>query len=160
MLKRTLFVSLVVAGLAAPAFVDAQNRGTAQLSVGGKNVSVDYGRPSLAGRDMLARAQVGSEWRLGADSPTSLKTEADLDFGGTKVAAGNYVLRARRDAEDKWTLLVRQGDQAVAEVPLSQTALDESVETLTIDLKEKEGGGKLVISWGKSALWAKFSAAK
>lgn len=158
MLKRTLIATLLVAGVAAPAFVQAAPRGTAKLAVAGKTVSVDYGQPSLAGRDMLGKAKAGDEWRLGADSPTALKTDAELDFGGKKVAKGEYILRARRDADDKWTLLVRKGEEVVAEVPLTASTLKESVETLDIALKEAKGGGELVISWGTAALAAGFSA--
>ncbi len=156
MLKRTVLVTLLVAGLASVAV--AEERGTTSLSVGGKAITVEYGRPSLAGRDMLAKAPVGTEWRLGAGSPTALKSAAELDFGGQATAKGDYVLRARRDADDKWTLLVKQADKVVAEVPLTASPLADSVETLTIDLKAATGGGDLVISWGKSALTANFKA--
>jgi hypothetical protein len=157
MLKRSLVATLFVAGLVAPAVALAASRGEASLVAGGKTITVDYGKPSLAGRDMLAKAQVGDEWRLGADSPTSLKTDAALDFGGKAVAKGQYVLRARRDAEDKWTLLVRQGETIVAEVPLVTTELKDSVETLRIVLNEAKGGGELVITWGTRQLSAAFS---
>jgi hypothetical protein len=156
MLKRVLLATLTVAAVATTAA--AAERGTASLTVAGKAISVDYGRPSLAGRDMLGKATVGAEWRLGADSPTSLNTAADLDFGGKAVAKGQYVLRARRDGEASWTLLVRKGEQAVAEVPLASSMLKDSVEMLTIDLKPASGGGELVISWGTQALSAKFGA--
>ena len=46
-----------------------------QVTLAGKSVSIDYGRPSLAGRDMIAQLQPGQSWRMGADSPTSLKSE-------------------------------------------------------------------------------------
>lgn len=158
MLKRTLIATLFVAGLAAPAVVQAATRGEAKLAIAGKTVTVDYGQPSLAGRDMLGKAKIGDEWRLGADSPTSLNTEADLDFGGKAVAKGQYILRARRDADEKWTLLVRKGDETLVEVPLTSTVLKDSVETLNIALKQAKGGGELVISWGTQALSAGFSA--
>jgi hypothetical protein len=87
-----------------------------------------------------------------------LNSEADLTFGDKTVAKGQYVLRARRDAENTWTLLVRKGEQAVAEVPLAVSMLKDSVETLTIDLKSASGGGELVIAWGTSSLSAKFGA--
>ncbi len=156
MLKRVVLASLLVAGLATGAV--AEDRGTSSLKVGGKSVTVEYGRPSLAGRDMLAKAPIGNEWRLGAGSPTALKTEADLSFGAKAVAKGDYILRARRDAEDKWTLLVKKADAVVAEVPLTLSALADGVETLTIDLSAASGGGDLKISWGKSALSTRFSA--
>lgn len=158
MLKRTLLASLLVAGAAAAALVEAAPRAEAKLTVGGKAIAVDYGQPSLAGRDMLAKAPVGFEWRLGADSPTSLKTEADLDFGGKAVGKGQYILKARRDADDKWTLLVRTGETNTAEVPLALSTAKDGVETLAIKLKEAKGGGELVIAWGTSVLSAPFTA--
>ena len=79
----------------------AQNpRGTAETSIDGKKVSVEYGRPSLKGRDMLGKAPTGTIWRTGADTSTTFTTEADLDAGGKTIPAGSYSLFTKR-VDDK-----------------------------------------------------------
>lgn len=156
MLKRLTLVAAAVS-LAAPAF--AQNpRGEAKATVAGKSVSIDYGRPSLKGRDMLGQAQVGQSWRMGADAATSLKTGADLAFGDVKVPKGEYVLKATKVAADQWQLNVLGKDEAkVADVPLTVSKLAASVEQFTIDLKGDSDRGELKLSWGTTALGASFT---
>jgi hypothetical protein len=151
------FAALVLA--ASVALAQANPRGEARLAVGGKSVAVEYGRPSLKGRDMLAKAQVGKPWRMGADAATTLRTEADLAFGKAVVRKGTYVLTATKLAEGQWNLIVNSPEGAVvAEIPLTSTALPESVEVLTIELTEKKGGGRFVMKWGSRALSADFDA--
>jgi len=157
MLKRFALAAAAVA-LAVPAL--AQNpRGEAKATVAGKTVAIDYGRPSLKGRDMLAQAQVGQPWRLGADSATTLKTETDLAFGDVKVPSGEYILTATKVDTDKWHLnvLAKDDRSRVADVPLSQSKADESVETFTIDLKGEGKKGMLKMTWGQTVLETDFA---
>lgn len=153
--------ALLAAALAAamPAFAHGADRGEAKATVAGKMVTIEYGRPSLKGRDMLAQAQIGQSWRMGADAATTLKTEADLKFGGTAVPKGDYVLKATKLAEDKWELNVTNADgSAVASVPLASQKLDENVETFTIELAGKGSEGEFTMKWGTTALKTGFSA--
>ena len=158
MLKRFLFVATVCA-LAAPAFPQANPRGEAKATVGGKAVSIEYGRPSLKGRDMLAQAQAGKAWRLGADAATTLTTEADLAFGDVLVPKGTYILTATKVEADTWQLnVLNKADRApVADVPLTAGKTDEPVETLTIKLKGEGDKGGFKMLWGETALGAGFT---
>ena len=145
-------------GLAASASAQGNPRGKASLTLAGKPIVVEYGRPSLKGRDMLGKAAVGAEWRMGADSATTLETPVGLSFGPTRVAPGAYVLRAKKVSDTEWVLkLVRDG-QAAAEVPLQVSPLDTSVELFTIDLAEEQGQGVFRMSWGRLALATRFTA--
>jgi hypothetical protein len=159
MLKRLLFVAAVV-GLAAPALPQANPRGEAEAKVSGKAISIEYGRPSLKGRDMLAQAQVGKAWRLGADAATTLTTEADLAFGDVAVPQGTYVLTATKVEADRWHLnVLDKADRSkVVDVPLSSSKVDEAVETFTISLAGDGDKGKLKLVWGQTALKADFTA--
>jgi len=151
-------VLTVTLSLAAAAALPA-DRGEAKATVAGKAVSIDYGRPTLQGRDMLGRAEVGTQWRMGADAPTRLKTAAELTFGaGLVVPPGEYVLTATRTAEDAWQIDVKKPDGSLVEVPLVSKALAENVETFTIDLKGDRGRGELTLKWGTKALSAAFTA--
>ena len=152
-------LAVAAAMLAAPmVFAQANPRGEAKVKLAGKDVSVEYGRPSLKGRDMLGQASVGMTWRLGADGATTLKTAADLSFGGKEVAAGEYVLKAKKVAATQWHLLVTTDDTTVAEVPLAASELSESVEMFTIDLSGNDSAGRFELKWGETALGADFSA--
>jgi hypothetical protein len=158
MLKRFLFV-VTVCTLAAPAFPQANPRGEAKATVAGKAVSIDYGRPSLKGRDMLAQAQVGKPWRLGADAATTLTTEADLGFGDVTVPKGTYILTATKVEADAWHLnVLNKADRAkVADVPLTAGKTDEAFETFTIKIKAEGDKGEVMMLWGETALAAAFT---
>ena len=156
--SRTAVALAVTTLAAAPLFAQANPRGQSEVELAGKAISVEYGRPSLKGRDMLGQADVGMTWRMGADSATTLETAADLSFGEQAVPAGEYVLKAKKVAAEKWHLLVTSDDATVAEVPLSTSELADSVETFTIGLSGSAGKGRLEMQWGTKALGADFSA--
>lgn len=159
MKRRSVLVS-IFALAAIPAIAHAAPRGEAKASVAGKTVSIDYGRPSLQGRDMLGRATAGEAWRMGADAATVLTSEADLSFGGVAVPKGSYVLKATKDAKGTWTLNVldkADPTKTVANVPLTQSALKESVEMFTVDLKGDKDKGTFTMSWGTASFSAAFT---
>lgn len=155
-------------GLAALAF--AHNpRGTAEMTISGKKVTISYGRPSLKGRDMLGQATPGTVWRLGSEDATTIVTEGQLFFsamhGGPArmVEPGSYSLFAMR-TEDGWRLLVNSetGQSGLAHdpakdllgVPLGVETAEESVEMFTITLASAGDGmnGSLRMQWGTTAL--------
>jgi Protein of unknown function (DUF2911) len=159
-MKRFVLVAALAVLAAAPAFAHAADRGEAKATVSGKTVVIDYGRPVLKGRDMLAQAEVGKPWRLGADAATTLKTDANLSFGGVALPKGTYVLTATKVAADKWVMTAATNDSAakkIAEVPLTPSALAADVEQFTIELKADKDKGDLTLSWGKTALKATFT---
>jgi len=160
-MHRALILPSVLAltlGVAAGAAAQTNPRGEAKVTLAGKEIVVDYGRPSLKGRDMLGKATVGQEWRMGADTATTLETPVSLTFGTTQVPAGEYVLRARKVSDTDWVLKLERDGKAAAEVPLQASPLEKSVEVFTIDLAEEQGEGVFRMSWGKRALTARFTA--
>ena len=152
------FVLAVTLGLAAAATAHSAPRGEAKVTLAGTPIVVDYGRPSLQGRDMLGRAEVGQDWRMGADAPTTLDTPVSLSFGGATVPPGKYVLKAKKVSDKDWTLKLERDGKAAAEVPLQSSPLDKSVEEFTIDLAEEKGQGVFRMSWGNLALATRFTA--
>jgi hypothetical protein len=139
---------------------DGGDRGRSSVRLDGANVSVEYGRPALKGRDLEKMISPGQEWRMGANEATKLTADADLKFGDALVPKGEYVLRARADDPQKWVLLVqKEGGSAVAEIPLSFQKTDRSAELLTIDLVEKGKEGEFVLHWGGLMLSAGFRKA-
>jgi hypothetical protein len=163
MMKRLALATAVLAAVpaATPSFAQmAAERGEAKATVAGKAVTIDYGRPSLKGRDMLGQAQVGQAWRMGANAPTALKTEAELSFGTATVPKGEYVLTATKLAVDKWQLNVLAKDdrtKKIADAPLANETLPGSVEQFTIELKGEGNKGELRLRWGTTALKTTFT---
>jgi len=69
------------------------SRGTASVTLEGKTISVDYGRPSVQGRTveaLLQKLPADRMWRAGANEVTTFTTEMDLMLGDTRVPAGKY----------------------------------------------------------------------
>ncbi len=99
---------MVVAALVAPAAYGAE-RGSASASVGGKKVSIDYGRPSLKGRsfdELLKQLPEDRVWRAGENQVTTLTSEGEIQIGGKKLAPGKYSLYVHLGADGSRSLLV------------------------------------------------------
>jgi hypothetical protein len=145
-------------------------RGTAEIIfVGGKGVSVEYGRPSLKGRtvtDLLSQLDVGGFWRLGADKSTTFSTAVDLQFADVTIPKGVYSLWAQRGAGHSWKLVFNKQhgqwgmnhdtSQDLASVPLTESKASNSAEMVTISLTKKGAGGAIAIQWGDMELTAHF----
>ena len=159
-----LVVVIVVAALVfSQQYPNPRNRAT----LSGGQVSVDYGRPSTKGRDVMAMIAPGAYWRMGADANTRLIAQTDLRFGEQAVPAGSYVLVAHFLGEDNWQLVVCRGIESgfrpkdtLAIVPLKVAKGQPEVELLTIDLKGNGEQAMLVLSWGSYRLSAEFSIHK
>jgi hypothetical protein len=155
MIKRASLAA-VLALVAAPLLLAHGNsRAEVKAEIGGKTVTIEYGRPSLKGRDMLGQAQVGMTWRLGADAATTLRNEGAIGLGEQTVPAGEYVLKAKKVADGEWRLLVTAGEEVVAEAPLTTTDLSESVELFTIELS---AAGRFEARWGTRSLATDITA--
>jgi hypothetical protein len=141
-------------------------RGKAELKAGAGSITVDYGRPSLKGRDMLAQLQEGKFWRMGSEMATVLATPVDLAFGAIKIPKGAYSLWLKRSTPEKYELVFNsqtgqwgmQHDVSkdVFAVQMKKETLPSSVEVFTIDLKAAPKGGVFVLNWGTTALAADF----
>ncbi|HSR70445.1 MAG TPA: DUF2911 domain-containing protein [Acidobacteriota bacterium] len=149
--------------LAAPAAL--AQRDTAEADIDGKQISIDYGRPSLAGRDMLGQMQPGQVWRMGMNSATMLRTETPLMFGDARVEPGSYRLWARLAENGQWELILSSnpgwydgGASDVAVVPFETGSTDEKVEQFTIEIETDGRLGAIVCTWDMLKLTAGFSA--
>jgi hypothetical protein len=165
-----LSYGILSACLVAPAGAQGQAaRGKAELKAGSGAVAIDYGRPSLKGRDMLSQLQEGSYWRMGMNEATVLTTPVDLSFGATTVPKGSYSLWLKKD-EGKYKLVFNsqtgqwgtQHDPSkdVYSVAMESAPLSSPVETFTIDLKGAPKGGELDLSWGETKLHQDFTLGK
>ena len=169
-MKRFFHPILGVAVFAALAglTIAANPRGTADLTLNGKKISVEYGRPSLGGRtvnELLAQVPADG-WRLGADKSTTFSTTGDLMFGNVKVPKGEYSLWAQKQADGSWKLVFNKqhgqwgtnhdASQDLASVPLKTEKESKPAEQVTITLEEEHGGGEISIQWGDLELSTTF----
>jgi len=157
----------LLALLASNGIAHGNERGNAKATIGSATVTIDYGRPMLKGRDLMKMIQPGDVWRIGADVPTTIESDADLDFGGTRVPKGKHILLAHYIGPGKWSLIVSSKPASqfdpgakLAEVPMELQESKDPVEEVTIQLSAKGGQGVIDISWGTMRLAGSFSAAK
>lgn len=120
--------------------------GTAEVTLGGKKITIEYSRPSLRGRKAVGGELVpyGKVWRTGANEATTLTTEIDLNIGGANIPAGKYTLYTL-PAEDGWKLIVNKQTgqwgtvydekQDLVRIDMKTTQLSASVEQFTILLE-------------------------
>jgi len=121
----------------------------------------------------------GKLHRLGKDWWTTFNTTADVDFGGTKVPAGCYVVGLECDKDGKFSLALLDATKAMKQgampfpvtedggmnwkpeirVPLTlnKDGAKESAEKMTMTLKvegEDLAKGSFTFAWGKHTLTA------
>lgn len=133
---------------------------TTSATIGGKKITVEYGRPYVKGRNVWAEplAPFGKVWRTGADEATKLTTEADLMIGSLHVPAGSYSLFTI-PGEKEWTLILNKvadqwgaykydQNQDLGRVKMTARKLSSPVEQLTISIEPQSGNrGVLKIAW-------------
>jgi hypothetical protein len=101
-------------------------RETVSTTLGGKKVTIEYGRPPLLGQtvnEIMSRLPPERVWRAGVDRVTTLQTEADLLLAGQKVPAGKYTLYAHVPEDGPWALLI-SSDQGTKLKDVLPEALD------------------------------------
>jgi hypothetical protein len=118
---KTRFASpltLAALSLAAAGFAQTP-RGAAVTTLAGKEVSIDYGRPALKGRDLetlMKQLPPDRVWRAGENQVSTFATGTDLTIGGKKVPAGKYSLYVHAGEKGEWALILNSD----AGVPLGQ----------------------------------------
>lgn len=130
---------------------------TQQIGLG--EVTLDYGRPSVRGRDVFPKMEAyGVVWRAGANASTKITFSEDAEIGGEALVAGTYGLYAIPN-EKAWTIIFNKNselwgaggydpaqDALRVEVPVQKLASVH--ETLTIDFQGfHANGADLVIAW-------------
>jgi Protein of unknown function (DUF2911) len=163
----------VVFTAAQPAQQDKSKRpsppGTAEVTLKGKKITIDYSRPFLKGRHVGQElAPYGKVWRTGANEATTLTTEVDLTIGGTKVPAGKYTLWTL-PSEGTWKLIINKQtgqwgtnydeSQDLARIDMQKSALPQSVEQFTISFdKKSENTANLNLDWENTRVFVSVKA--
>ncbi len=167
--NKTILAGIFTFVLLAAVFAmgHGNEHGHATATVGNGTVSVDYHKPLAKGRELLSMIQPGAYWRMGADAPTTLTTDVDLQFGDTTVPKGEYFLWAHFEDAENWSLTLatkasrRQPDPATILVELPGAVSENSnvVEAMTIEITGQGSNGTLTLEWGTARLTADFTAA-
>lgn len=127
--------------------------------VGGVEVKLCYGRPSLRGRKAIGGELVpfGKLWRTGANEPTVLHTDGGLTIAGVEVPAGSYSIYTV-PGPTEWEVIVNRSvtqwghesaysdavkAQEVGRGKVKAEALKAPVEQLTFSAQ----GNSLVLEW-------------
>ncbi len=163
--NRLLFVAVMALILAAGVVAQEQPKqplsppGTATFTFAdGKTVTIDYSRPSMRGRKIFGGlVPYDQVWRTGANSATSLKTNANLVIGGASVPAGSYTLYSI-PSEKGWKLIINKetgqwgteynekDDLARVDMKVSKNA--EPIEQFTIGFDQTgTSAAVLKITW-------------
>jgi hypothetical protein len=124
----------------------------------GNKVTIDYSRPSMRSRKIFGGlVPYDQVWRTGANAATSLKTDVDLDIGGTTVPKGSYTLYTL-PGMNSWKLIINKQTgqwgteysqaQDLARVDMKVTQRPSGLELFTISF-DKTGGtsGALKLEW-------------
>ncbi len=149
----------------------SSNRGTVEIALGETQVSINYGRPVLQGRDMLSQLKDGQIWRLGMNDATTIETNTDLIFGDTVIQAGRYSIWAKKVSSEDWHLIFnsepdvggldRNPASDFAETPLEYSDLAESVEQFTIALNPvDDDSAEVLMTWATLQLRATFNVSE
>ncbi|MCH2694639.1 MAG: DUF2911 domain-containing protein [Acidobacteriia bacterium] len=157
-MKKHLFKIVILLLCLSVNFAQVNPRGEATVELSGGTVTINYGRPSLKGRDISTMISPGEQWRLGADGSTTLTTKVALTFGDQQIEKGTYTLRGKFVSEGKWYLLIHSQDYTkVAEIPLILEKSAENIDRLTMILSGQGKNGSFQLKWGKLSLSVGFS---
>jgi hypothetical protein len=130
-------------------------------AIGGKKILIKYSSPRMHGRKIMGGlVPFGQVWRTGADSATSMSTEANLDIGGLKVPKGNYTIYTVPQANE-WTLIVSRElgqwgteyhkNMDLGRVKMGVKTLAAPVENFKLEVSSQgANNGLLTMTWEKT----------
>ena len=142
-------------------FPDASQHATITQRVGLTDVSIDYSRPNMRGREIFGGlVPYGKVWRTGANAPTKIKFSDAVKIGGQDVPAGEYALYTIPN-KDEWSIILSKdlkmgasgykADADALRVTAKPSDLVEPVESFTIAFDNlKDDGAMIVLKWDKT----------
>jgi hypothetical protein len=132
---------------------------TANVTLGGKAVSIKYNSPRLKGRTIGSEiAPYGEVWRTGANPATTLTTATNLKIGTLDVPAGTYTLFTL-PSKDQWIFIVskKTGEWGIpypegedlGRTPMTGKTLSAPQENMSISFENTKGSStELHVKWG------------
>ncbi|MFN2442733.1 MAG: DUF2911 domain-containing protein [Thermoanaerobaculia bacterium] len=163
MIRWTAIAVIAASGLLAQTPQSGEKKplsppATAQATIDGSRIVVNYSAPSMRGRRIMGGLVPWSKvWRTGANSATTLITQADLRIGELAVPKGTYTLYSI-PSESGWILIVNRQTgqwgtqydetQDLGRVPMKVRMLKDPVETFQIAIEPKgPRAGALKLIW-------------
>jgi len=141
----------------------------AEWQLDGTRISLTYGRPSLRGRPESQMMPPGRPWRTGADAVTTLTTSGTLVFSNASLKPGAYSIFT--EPGQPWYMLVGtlvpnqwgspyRPELALFRIPMKLMGSSQSVEQVTLSIKRVVVGGRLIVEWGRTSVYADFKIEK
>jgi hypothetical protein len=142
---------------------------TAKVTLGGKDVTIHYGAPSIRTRKIMGGlVPYGEVWRTGANEATTLITAAELKIGTLTLPAGTYTLFTLPTASS-WQLIVSKATgewgipypegQDFGRTPLTGKTLGAPQEVMSISFEKTKGNStELHIKWEKADQYVTVAA--
>ncbi len=133
-------------------------RGSADVTLDGKKITVDYGRPYMRGRKIMGGlVPYGQVWRTGANAATGFVTATDITVGGVAVPKGSYTLYTLPTA-DGWKLIINKQtgqwgteyDQTkdLARIDMKKEKLNATLDQFTISFDRKgDDKAEMIFDW-------------
>lgn len=114
-MKRILYTAILSALILMPEFLMAQIKipaaspaATIKQSVGLAEISIEYSRPRLRGRELFKELiPEGEVWRTGANMSTTLTFSEDVTLEGNEIPAGKYSLYSI-PGKQTWTIIINK----------------------------------------------------
>ena len=135
---------------------------TLKQHVGLTDITVEYSRPSVKGRDIFGGLiPFGSVWRTGANQATKIIFSTPVKLNGTEIPAGTYALMTI-PGKDEWTVIINKGAEQwgaykydektdVARIKAKPVAIDRSIEAFTINIDPvNDETASLNLLWDKT----------
>lgn len=148
---------------AEPASPRKEMKGT----VGGATITINYGSPSVKGRQLFGEGGLESYnevWRTGANAATSIEVSQPIIVGGQTLPAGKYGLFTI-PGENEWTIIFNSnydmwgdGDYNQAQDVLRVSVQSETLEKPRETMDFVMDGNKLVLKWGNIAVPVEIAA--
>lgn len=144
----------------------ASPAGSVYTKVGLTDVTIDYFRPKVKGREIFGSGDqylqpYGELWRTGANSGSKLTLSTEATIGGTKVPAGSYLIFTK-PGETEWSFMLYSDvsiggnvggydkEKEVVNVTVKPETLSNPVETLTFnisDISEDNTKANIQLAW-------------
>jgi hypothetical protein len=130
-------------------------------TVGGKKITIAYGRPHKKGRDIFGGlVPWGQVWRTGADEATTLTTDGDVTIGDLKVPKGSYALFTV-PGQKEWQLIVNKNPKQwgafkydakddLGKTTMKVAAAPAPLEEFTISIEPAGKKATLKMGWDKT----------